>query len=393
MVGGTRPYEMAKRLAAAGHEVHVIAAGTAQGARGWTTEELAGFTVHWFALDYDNKMSNARRIRVFARFAMTASARARRLRGDVVFASSTPLTVALPGIFATLANKTPLVFEVRDLWPEIPIAIGALKSRVTIGAARALERHTYRRSHAVVALSPGMAEGVRRVHDTTVYVIPNASDIDLFDVPRTAGLAFRSARSWLGDGPLVVYAGTFGKVNGLSYMVQLARLVYSIDRDVRFLAVGAGQEEPVLRRKAEDLGILDVNFFLEPPIPKADVPSLLSAADICTSWVIPLQELEANSANKFFDSLAAGRPVAINHGGWQKDLIEKTGIGIVLDPVPSADSAAKLVNFLRNRQGLDVAGRNALQLAKREFSRDLLADRLRCVLEGAVAESHRNHRI
>jgi len=331
-------------------------------------------------------MSYCDRIVSFLRFALFSAHKAASLNGDVIFATSTPLTIALPGIYASICKQIPMVFEVRDLWPELPIAVGILKSPISIKAARLLERAAYRFSRHVVALSPGMKDGIVKTGypQEKVTVIPNSCDLDLFDVPKLYGNEFRSKYEWLGDRPLVTYAGTLGLINGVDYLVYIAKRVLEYDPDIRFLVVGQGKEERKIRETADALGILNKNFFMIPAIPKREIPYVLSATDITTSLFIDLKEMWANSANKFFDSLAAGKPIAINYEGWQADLLKRTGAGIVLDPVNIDQSAKKILQAIKNREWMGKAGLAAKKLAHEEFSRDMLAKSLATVLKSAV---------
>lgn len=382
MSGGTRSYEMARRLVAAGHEVHMVTSERSRGSsRGWRTEVVDGITVHWYPVSYDNTMSFRRRILAFLAFAVAAARRATAVGGDVVFATSTPLTIAIPAVLAKRRLRVPMVFEVRDLWPEMPIAVGALENPLLRRAAYALERWAYRNSHAVVALSPGMAAGVVRTgYDRDrVTVIPNSCDLDLFDVGAEAGRAFRAQREWLGDRPLVLYAGTFGHVNDVSYLVRVAKEMAVIDPSVAFLAMGDGVEASKVKDLAAEAGVLDRTFFWEPPVPKVSMPAVLSAATVCTSLFAPIPEMESNSANKFFDALAASRPVAINYGGWQADLVRDNGMGVVL-PREAREAAGRLADLLARPQGLQDAGRAARALGETVFGRDRLAAQLLDVL-------------
>jgi len=276
-----------------------------------------------------------------------------------------------------------MVFEVRDLWPELPIVVGALRNPVSKGLARFLEWLAYHCSAHVVALSPGMAEGVMRrgIPASRITVIPNSCDLELFDVPATYGDTFRAKHEWLGKRPLVVYAGTVGFINGLEYFVKLAKRVSEFDSVIRFLVVGKGKEERKVKETAESLGVLNKIFFMIPQIPKREMPYVLSAAAFGTSFFINLKEMWPNSANKFFDSLAAGRPIAINHEGWQADIIRRSGAGLVLDPVDIDKSAELLLQAIKNREWLEKAGRAARKLAREEFSREELAKRLENVLQ------------
>ena len=284
-----------------------------------------------------------------------------------------------------------MVFEIRDLWPELPIAMGALKGRPAIAAAEWLERFAYRNAAHVVALSPGMKEGVVRTGYPAerVHVIPNSSDLALFDVPASVGKAYRAQNAWLGDRPLVVYIGTLGQINGVTYLAELAAKVRAEAPEVRFAVIGGGQTEELIRSRARELGVLGETFFMPGKMPKNQVPAILSAATFASSLFIDLKEMWDNSANKFFDGLAAGRPVMINYGGWQADILRETGAGLVLHPHDMDAAKDALLRALRDEAWLKDAGEKAQKLARERFARDILAEKLVGVLEQAYTEHRR----
>jgi glycosyltransferase involved in cell wall biosynthesis len=390
MQGGTRSYEMARRLAAMGHDVQLVTADRAPGSKGrtWRETNEAGFRVHWFPAPYSNRMNAAGRTRAFSRFAIAASKKALQLKGDVVFATSAPLTIAIPAIAVHTWRKTPYVFEVRDLWPETPIAMGALKNPLAIFAARGLERLAYSHAKEIVALSPEMQAGVVRagVPRSRVTVIPNSCDFDLFGVKPEAGCAFRERHDWLKNRPLVVYTGALGRVNGLQYLVRVAAAALPLLPSLRFLVVGDGCEHDSVRALAHRLGVWQRNFFMLPAVAKRDVPAILSAADIASSFTIDAPALWANSANKVFDAFAAGKPIAINHEGWLADLIRRHAAGLVL-PAADCQAAAAMLAAAANRQWCEHAGRAAKRLGRDQFDRDLLARKLEAVLTRAAVGS------
>ena len=349
-----------------------------------------GVHVHQLPVPYRNGMSNTQRIRAFGQFALTAGLRAAKVKPDVVFATSTPLTVAVPGVMAARLRRARFVFEVRDLWPEVPIEMGQLRNPLAQRVAWALARGAYRSAAQVVALSPGMAEGViaQGYPAERVTVVPNGSDIALFTVPEAEVKEFRSSLPWLQDRPLVLYAGTFGMVNGVDYLIRLAARVQSQDPEVRFLLLGDGRTEPELRRLAGELGVLDRSVHFLNGIPKSRMPAVLGAATVATSTVVPLRCLQANSANKVFDAMAAGRPIMINHEGWQADLLRESGAGMVLDPYDLDGAAAELLDRLGDPQWIAAAGAASARLAVERFSRDLLFEQFEAALlppAGAVA--------
>ncbi len=385
MSGGTRSYEMARRFVAAGHKVYMITSSREKNndASGWVEEIIDGIHVHWLAVPYSNKMSFKARVLAFLKFAVASGIKAHRVGGDVIFATSTPLTIALPAVYAAKRLKKSMVFEMRDLWPELPIAVGALKNPFLEKAAKWLERFAYKNADHVVALSPGMADGVIKsgYSPDKVHLIPNSCDIDLFQVPQSEGQRFLNSHPELQGGPLILYAGTLGLINGVGYIVAIASAMLQINPAVRFLIVGDGKEQDEIREKAGNVGVLEKNLWMLPPIPKSEMPQLLSASTMSTSLVIDLPELWNNSANKFFDALAAGRPIMINHEGWQADLIRETGAGLVVPPAHATQAAKMLYNFLSEPDLVKKAGQSAFHLAKTRFDRDDLAQKLLAVLQ------------
>ena len=391
MNGGTRSFEFARRLVAAGHSVDVVTADPAPVPSfvrpQWTVTDEAGASVHWCRVPYANHMGFRERMAAFLRYCAYASTRAATLPQDVVVATSSPLTVSLPGVWSARRNRVPLVFEVRDVWPETPIAMGKLRNPVLRRAAVALESWAYRNSAEVIALSPDMRTSiVGRFPGVSVTVVPNASDLALFrDVAPAAVASARDRRPWLGDRPLVVYTGTFGEANEVGYLVELAAHLRRVDSRVRLLLVGDGKQRAAVEQLARRRGVLEENVFVEDPVPRRDLPVLLAAADLAVSVVADVPALAANSANKVFDAFAAGTPVMVNHGGWLARLLASTGAGFVVPVADPARGADELARRLADSRWLLAAGAAARRLAEDEFDRDVLFRRFERVISLAVA--------
>lgn len=392
--GGTRSYELARRLVARGHQVTLVTSNAMMPAR-WrsltapTETEIDGIQLVVLPVQYANQMGYRERMQAFARFAALASREAVRRSADVVFATSTPLTIAVPGLIGSLGQRVPMVFEVRDLWPELPIAMGALKNPLLRAGARALEWLAYHGAADVVALSPGMADGVaaRGIPREHIHMIPNACDRAAFAGAETAAA---ETRAQLLPGldpraPLVLYAGTFGAINDVPWLVEVAARSRAAGSPLRFAIVGDGAERAQIEGRARAHGLLGDHLHLLPPVPKRAMPGLLGCATVATSLFMPLPEMQANSANKFFDALAAGRPIAINYGGWHAELLAKTGAGVALPHAEPSRAAAMLHALGTDALALARARAASRTLAATQFDRDVLADRLEQVLLGAVA--------
>lgn len=388
MSGGVRSYDVSCHLVDNGHVVNMITSSRNSIAKsGWTFSNENGIFVNWFSLPYSNKLNFSERIKVFLLFAFHAAKKGLDFDGDVVFASSTPLTIAIPAIIISRKKSIPLVFEVRDLWPDVPISIGILKNTFLKFFARSLEKFAYKNSRAIITLSEGMKESVikKGFDGDKVFVVPNFSNRDLFN-SSISGNAFRANKKWLGTSPLLVYTGTFGMINGISYLVDIAKQLLLIKSDVKVLLIGDGREFDKVNLYAVEKKVLNINLFIENTLKKEELPEVLAAADLSSNIVIDVPAVWNNSANKFFDSLASGTPVLLNGGGWQSELITKYNAGIVTHGLSINKAARKIDNFLHDKNLMKSASKNALTLSKVFFDKDILVKKIEQILHSVVSK-------
>lgn len=374
--GGSRPYQFARRLAAEGHTVTMIC-----GDKDQLSTEVDGIYVRRLKVPYRNSMSVSERMFSFLKFMIMASIVSARTKADVIYASSTPLTVAVPGIIGKLFQRAPLIFEVRDLWPSVPIELGFLNNPVAKWIARALEIVAYKASDSVVALSPGMRDGVLEVVPTKrTVVIPNACDFELFDKSLSERKKFRLERGWDAGEVVVVYAGGFGPTYQLDWVIKLAAAVRG--SNIRFVLLGAGKDSDDLQNLGLELG-LDPNEIFMGMQPKDVVAAFVASGDIVLSALRDEKCLEVNSLNKVFDGLAAGKPILLNHQGWLRDEVVNASAGWQLDR--SIDVAAgQLQEIVKNKERMKDAENNSKALGMRKFERDQLFSKFLDELESAT---------
>jgi glycosyltransferase involved in cell wall biosynthesis len=366
-----------------GHEVNMVTSWREQnGRKSWFVTYEEGIRVHWLPVPYSNQMNYNQRILSFLKFAWGAAHKAASLPADVVFATSTPLTIILPGVYSARRQNVPMVFEVRDLWPEVPIAMGAIKNPILIKLAYVLERIAISSAASFVTLFDRAKVSLieKGVDKKYIKVIPNGADLDLFSMGN--GEKIRESLQCSSKTILILYAGTFGRVNGVNYIVDLANQLRT-DKRFLFLLIGDGVEKNLVLNQAAKYNILDQNLFIKDCLPKREIVDYLAAADIAISTVIPLKILEGDSANKVFDGLAAGRLIAVNHGGQLKKLLVATGAGIQLSQNISV-AAKQLQELAEHPERLAKAKLAARKLAEQHFSRDRLAEQLEHVLVEAV---------
>lgn len=390
MPGGTRSFEMARRLVAAGHEVNLITSRRETGAAtsGWEVTEEAGIKVHWYPVPYSNHMGFVERVSAFLRFAAAAARKAASFKADVVFATSTPLTIVLPGLFAAWRLRIPLVFEVRDMWPAVPIAMGYLNNPVLRMGARWLERIAYRHSRHIVALAPGMREDIiaTGIAPDKVSVIPNGCDVDIFGAELSVeATTIRTTHPWLQQRKLVLFAGTFGRANGVGFLVEVAAAMRTLDPEVRFVVIGDGAERDQIADAARAAGVLDSSFFILPAMPKTELAAWVAACDFTVGLFSGPRVLWKDAVqNKFFDSLSAGKPVACNFAGFQSQLAVERGVGLIMPPEDPQGAAQQLHDKLNDAAWIAAAASRARELARHDFSRDRLAGELESVLLAAA---------
>jgi glycosyltransferase involved in cell wall biosynthesis len=284
-----------------------------------------------------------------------------------------------------------MVFEVRDLWPDVPIALNIIKNPFLKSLAKWLEMFAYKNSQRIVALAPGMAESIiqKGFPAEIISVIPNGADIELFDKHIDSD-----------DNPfpfsnkitLISYIGTIGLANGVDYIPQLAQALKKKypDTCIRFAIIGDGRFSHEVRKLAESLGVLESMVFFIGSVAKRFIPGWLarSSATIMT-YTGPEILYRDSVSNKFFDSLAAGCPVFANFRGFSTQYAESEGAGVILPAEDLSKSAEMLYQYVNNQDWMNKASQVARKLAETQFNREHLACKLETVLLEAVDDFHR----
>jgi len=380
---GTRSYEFARRWVKAGHKVTLITGHYDIGGLKLSRSLVQRYMVEAInvvvvGIDYSNKHSFVRRITSFLFFMFLCTYVGLRTKGiDVIYATSTPLTVGIPAIILERLKRVPFVFEVRDQWPEVPIELGIIRNRILIRILLWLERTIYKQSSAIVALSPGIANGVKAVlkSEKIVAVIPNSSDTDLF-LPDINGSKFRELKGWK-DKFVFLHAGAMGRANGLDFVVDAAERLRPYD-DIHFVLVGDGSEKERLARRIDEAALRNIEIL--DSVPKVRLPEIFAACDVSIVIFANYPILQHNSANKFFDSLSAGKSILLNYSGWQRQILEDNKAGFGCDLCNLDEFVERVLYFHSHRRQLKRMGQNARALAKREFTRHKLANGLENLL-------------
>ena len=376
---GIRSYWMARKLMDEGHDVTIVCGSFTSAdtglygpfKRGLRRGLSGNLKIIEVEIDYSNSDPLYNRALKFLRYCFRATVLALKEDYDLLFATTTPLTAGIPGIFGRWFRKKPFVFEVRDLWPELPKAMGVIKNPIVLWGLSFLEWSCYRSADHLIALSPGIADGIakRGVDRRKITLVPNGCDLTIFspDVKSSRPPQINPSDF------VAIFAGTHGVANGLDAVLEAAMVLKSRERqDIKFLLVGDGQLKDVLRSRAVS-ECLD-NVVFHDPVPKEKLAGLMAGADI---GLQVLKNVSAfyygTSPNKFFDYISSGLPVLNNYPGWVADLITANDCGYVAVPDDPVSFADKLEEAAGDHRALLRKGNSSLKLAEQQFSRANLA--------------------
>ena len=401
--GGTRHHEFARLLASRGHRVTVIASPVSYitgeraplGASRHSPQMLrilgekeGGVTILRASVYSAHHKSFVHRVLAFFSFMVSSFFIGLGVKNvDVVWGTSPPIFQGVTAWMLARLKGARFLFEVRDLWPKFAVAVGVLTNPTLIRMSEWLERFLYRRADRIMVNSPGFVEHVAlrlRAKNTLsaqgsaspITLIPNGADPSMFN-PNDDGKEFRRAHG-LENKFVALYAGAHGMSNDLGVVLESASLLAD-EKKIQIVLLGDGKEKSILMAHAKEMNLTNVTFI--DSIPKSEMPSALAAADACIAILKPLEEYKTTYPNKVFDTMAAGRPLALAIDGVIREVVEAAGCGIYAAPAsPSGLSEAIRAlasDPVKSRQ-MGLAGRKYLE---EHFSRASIGEKLLALLE------------
>ncbi len=391
---GTRSYQFSRKLLEHGHEVTVVCGSSATGktgldgesVKGMRTGTIDGINVIELNLAYSNYDGLVKRAWTFLKFAMKSTKIALTYKYDLLFATSTPLTAGIPGIVMKIFRRKKFIFEVRDLWPELPREMGVIKNPVILFLMSVLEWLSYNMADACIGLSPGIQEGIlRRTRNKKkiIEMLPNGCDLGLFKPKAKKDLSFfkKNISNYNQNDIIALFTGAHGLANGLDAVLDAAVVLQKKNADnIKLVFIGDGKLKPGLIARAQKEKLTNC-IFLD-PVPKFELADIVCNADI---GLMILDNIPAfyygTSPNKFFDYISAGKPVFNNYPGWLAGLITENKCGCAVKPGDPEVFADSLIEMTADVKALQVMGENSRKLAERQFDRDRIAEKFETLLE------------
>lgn len=293
---------------------------------------------------------------------------------DFVIATSTPLTIGFPALILKVIKRKKFIFEVRDLWPEVPIQMGGLKNKFLQNISLWFAKIIYKNAEHIIALSPNMKEGITKygISPEQISLIPNMSKIDEF-FSRKPNIKIANQFNIHNQAFKAVYFGAMGIANGLEYILDAAKILKDRDENkIEILFLGNGRLESDLISKCERLELNNCKFLGSHPM--KIVSEIVNLCDCSIVSFVDIPILKINSPNKFFDSLSAGKPIIVNSDGWTKEIVEKNFCGIFVSPSYPEELADLLVKWKNNTKLVKILGRNGRKLAEEKFDKSILTN-------------------
>lgn len=316
------------------------------------------------------------RMRNYASFCLSAALRGMTLpRPDVIIATSPQLLVGLAGWCIAFARQIPLVFEVRDLWPESLAAVGVGDENSLLHRAlSAIANFLYRRADHIVVVTPAFKDFLiqkRQVPAEKISVVENGVETDQVS-PGTA--AERSAlRHELSANEkfVVCYVGTMGMAHGLETLLDAAAQLQAQNPAVLFLLIGEGAEKERIKALSQSRGLANIRFLDQQPREK--IPAFISASDACAVLLRKTEVFKTVIPTKMLEFMSCARPVILGVDGQARKIVEEAEAGIVIEPENSIALVEAIERLAADPDLCQKLGTQGREYIVRHFSRSQTA--------------------
>lgn len=327
------------------------------------------------------------RMRNYASFCLSASLRGLTLpRPDVIIASSPQLLVGLSGWWLGFTRRIPFVFEVRDLWPESLAAVGiGDKDSLLHRTLAAIAKFLYGRSDRIVVVTPAFKEYLIehwRVPPEKIDIVENGVETELFTSASPA--ADKVLRQQLDAGSKFVtsYIGTVGNAHGLETLLAAAAQLQHQNPEVLFLVIGEGAEKQRIKALAQSRGLANVRILDQQP--RQQIPAFISASDACLVLLKKTDVFKTVIPTKMLEFMSCARPVILGVDGQAREILERAGSGIVIEPENADALRAAIQQLAANRELANSLGRKGREYIVQNFSRARTAEKYIEVLRRVV---------
>ncbi|MFO1367720.1 MAG: glycosyltransferase family 4 protein [Marinagarivorans sp.] len=399
----TRTYEHCRQWAAAGHEVTVITCAPNH-PKG---EVFKGFNNSLYNVHF---VDGIKVIRVWTYITANEGFLKRTLgyisymvaaiiaslfvgKQEMVLSTSPQFFNGLAGFFVSKLKRSPWVLEIRDLWPESIVAVGAIKNATIIKCLERIEAFCYRKADHIIAVTQSFKKHIlaRGGQAEKLSVIYNGVDLSLFDSQENQDKAEAAAYFGVPYEPAMffaAYVGTHGMAHHLETILEAAQILKD-HPSIRFLMAGDGSEKAKLLTIKQEKSL--ENVIMLDQLPKADMPRLWQLVDASLVLLKKSDLFKTVIPSKIFESMAMQRPIVLGVEGEVADIIHESEAGLCIAPEDAQQLAAAVAYLHDQPTAAARLGENGLHYVARTFERSQLAAQFMHILEAIYRRRRQPH--
>lgn len=322
-----------------------------------------------------------RRILDYMSFAFMSFFAGLPIKTDIIVATSPQFFTTFSGCLLSFFKRKPWIFELRDLWPESIITVGAMKKGVAYKILEKIELFLYRRAKKVIPVTQSFKRNLigRGIDPNKIEVVTNGSNIELFKPMEKDGKLLHNLG--LEDKIVVGYIGTHGMAHALDFILNCFSKI--TDQKIHLLMIGDGAKKQSLVEHAKSLGLKNVTFL--DPVQKENIPEYISITDITLAPLKRSDTFKTVIPSKIFEAAAMKKPILLGVEGESKEIIERYNAGIAYIPEDERSFLEALSEMVNDKAQYAEYQKGCEQMAH-DFDRKLLADKMLEIIKSAVDE-------
>jgi len=291
------------------------------------------------------------------------------IKFDLIMSTTPQFFCGLAGKYISILRRKPFILELRDLWPESIVAVGALTNKKIIKLLEWIEINLYKSAKKIISVTVSFKENLvkRGIKEDKIHVFFNGVDTETFDVKSEIGN--EELKNYLQSGFKIGYIGTIGMAHSIITLIEAAEKLKNTD--IKFVIVGSGAERQKLEDEIEKRKLKNIRIF--PIQPKSDIPAIIEKLDLFCVHLKKNDLFKTVIPSKMFEGMIKKKPILMGVEGESRKIIENARCGIFFEPENSEDLVARVLEFSENGKDAQLMGHNGHNFVMANFNRKKIA--------------------
>jgi glycosyltransferase involved in cell wall biosynthesis len=295
-----------------------------------------------------------------------------RVKFDVLVATSPQFFCGLAGKYAAKLRRKPFVLEIRDLWPESIVHVGAITNKRIVRLLEGMERRLYKAADRIVVVTRSFKEKIAAggIDEAKIRIFYNGVYPDSFATG--AEISDEELRAWISGGFTAGYIGTIGMAHSVSTLVEAA--ARAEDPEIRYVVVGGGADRANVEREIEERGLDNIRVF--PIQPKKEIPAIIKALD---AFVVHLKNVPLFLTvvpSKMFEGMIMRKPILMGVKGESREILDRAECAVNFEPENAEELARAVAALKADPERRRRLGENGERFVRENFDRRKIAAEL-----------------